>query len=638
MATAPFDQVRSRQSADGTERFQLIERVAAVGEAEFWRAVDGRNGRSLAVRVVPSKRSDIPRRLAALQRERVLTERIGHQGLLRGEVPVIEGGRIVQAVEPEPAGRLDGSAREQPLAMLKSVIALADTLARAHALGCWHGALTAEVCLRDAGGRVLLVGFSGDGAAAAEFESGRDSDTAAFATIAIDLLEGAGGVTPRARALLSSVSDLMRRRAALPALSALADQLRESLEDTFTWPAKQASPVPAASAEKIANKADDPSHELTQPIDTLALRSAVSQAQVSAGHRPALSNENSRRLDLDATQTLDAADIGVVREWPAPPAGKAAASPAPRVVATALRRAESAVALSTDVEPQKRNQPESVPPVVRRDTPAVRRFPLPVATAFAVLVAIVLWRWFGSGASAPSPDAALAPTLSSPAPAISEPRRRADPIAAAVSAPVTAAPVKTTALQSVRTTEAPRLPAAAAAPVVSARARQLIDEGQRALQDFDAPRAQLAFAAAASAAPGAREALNGRDRAARLMRVAAVAKDARDAARLGDMVRAVQGFSQALAGDPKNSDLRDALRRAQRGMGGDAHAALLAEGYTALGAGRLETARAAFERAVALKPTDARTQRGLAQAQTAIEIRDSAAQRRDRARTASIDP
>jgi tetratricopeptide (TPR) repeat protein len=114
-------------------------------------------------------------------------------------------------------------------------------------------------------------------------------------------------------------------------------------------------------------------------------------------------------------------------------------------------------------------------------------------------------------------------------------------------------------------------------------------------------------------------------------------RDAREAAARGDHGRAVQGYSQALANDPRNRGLADALATARRNLGRDATSTLLAEGHAALGAGRFEQARAAFEKALAADPLAPGAKRAAEQAATAILLRDEAEARRGNPTVAGRD-
>lgn len=75
--------------------------------------------------------------------------------------------------------------------------------------------------------------------------------------------------------------------------------------------------------------------------------------------------------------------------------------------------------------------------------------------------------------------------------------------------------------------------------------------------------------------------------------------------------RAAQDYTQALAVDPGNDRARTGLARANAAVSDDSYARAAGEGFAALGAGRLDEARAAFERARALRPNGAEAAEGL---------------------------
>ena len=170
--------------------------------------------------------------------------------------------------------------------------------------------------------------------------------------------------------------------------------------------------------------------------------------------------------------------------------------------------------------------------------------------------------------------------------------------------------------------------AATAAQAARSRVANLVAGGNRALNALEPEMAREAFASALTLAPNDRAALEGRQRARRLAGVAALMRDARDAASRGDHARAVQGYAQALRADPRNRGLGEALAVARRSLARDAVGSVLAEGYAALGAGRLEAARSAFARALALDPAAAGAREGAEQAATAIMLRDQPSARR----------
>lgn len=166
------------------------------------------------------------------------------------------------------------------------------------------------------------------------------------------------------------------------------------------------------------------------------------------------------------------------------------------------------------------------------------------------------------------------------------------------------------------------------AQTARSRVAPLVAGGNRALTALEPEMAREAFAAALALAPNDPAALEGSQRARRLAGVAALMRDAREAAARGDHARAVQGYAQALRADPRNRGLGEALAVARRSLARDAVGSVLAEGHAALGAGRLEAARDAFARALALDASAPGARLGAEQAATAIALRDQSSARR----------
>jgi tetratricopeptide (TPR) repeat protein len=169
---------------------------------------------------------------------------------------------------------------------------------------------------------------------------------------------------------------------------------------------------------------------------------------------------------------------------------------------------------------------------------------------------------------------------------------------------------------------------------VRSRVATLVAGGNRALNTLEPGAASGAFAAALALSPDDAAAREGSQRARRLEGVAALLRDAREATARGDHARAVQGYAQALANDPRNRGLTEALATARRSLGRDATGALLADGHAALGKGHFEEAQAAFEQALAADPQAPGARQAAEQASRAILLRDQAEARR----VAATDP
>jgi tetratricopeptide (TPR) repeat protein len=91
--------------------------------------------------------------------------------------------------------------------------------------------------------------------------------------------------------------------------------------------------------------------------------------------------------------------------------------------------------------------------------------------------------------------------------------------------------------------------------------------------------------------------------------------------------RAAQDYTQALALDPANAQARAGLAQANAAVSDDSYAKAAGEGFAALGAGRLDEARAAFERARALRPNGAEAAEGLRRVAAARGAHGTAAKR-----------
>jgi tetratricopeptide (TPR) repeat protein len=99
---------------------------------------------------------------------------------------------------------------------------------------------------------------------------------------------------------------------------------------------------------------------------------------------------------------------------------------------------------------------------------------------------------------------------------------------------------------------------------------------------------------------------------------------ARRAQRKGDYPHAVSGYSRVLALDPENQAARAGLAEANAALTDEEYATAAGEGFAALGAGHLAAARAAFERAHALRPDGAAAAEGLRRVDAESHLRVAA--------------
>lgn len=313
MAIATFDRDAARSGAGSEPRFKLVEELFRTGDAVFWRAEDRRSHRSVTVRIIDVGREDSTRRLGDLHRERTLADRLGHPEVLRTDVPLIEADRIFQLVDPQPVSSMDSMRDVARLPLLMLLVAAARVLAEAHARGVFHGAFTRSSCLRAADGRLILQGFTGDAPAAAAVRDGMAADHHAFLVLADELLQASGGPPPRLRRYFQRELAPGAARPAPNALANLADELRESLEDTFPWPAATPTAATSAKAGLALAPSAGPTAGVTPPVAAAAHPVATPSASSSRSNTPpravATASVNSSQRAL---QTVPAAT-------PAPP-------------------------------------------------------------------------------------------------------------------------------------------------------------------------------------------------------------------------------------------------------------------------------------------------------------------------------
>ena len=718
MAIATIERDAARGSGTSEPRFKLLQELCRTGDQQYWRGTDQRNGKPCVVRVIDAAREDSSRRLGELHRERLLAERIAHAAVLRPEVPLIEGERIFQLLQPEPARGVETVLEEGRLATLNLLAVVAAALAEAHARGAFHGALSRDSLLRSAEGRVLLQGFTGDAANAAAVRDGAAADHDAFMRLAQELLASTGGPPPRLRRYFTRELAPGAPRPASGAMASLADELRDSLEDTFPWPAHGSvavDDVDTARLRALPERLGGVAVHAGRPSDTAAVPRGAPAARLASVPPKPKANSAAMpfaKLAADvvaqplpattpsagASAALDRKDAGAEVETAlavanAPPLvvpesrvgrARAARSPGPATVTPPLAELPQAKAEGAVADPprgswrpwlagavlvaivvagwqygQRRHKVVAPAPATNAMQPAAvagqspaaanraasdaaggdadataavppadpqARKPAVTADALDRMAAATATSAAAAKSRAPEARAAAADAAST------TPTRDAGKPAPAVDAPRdTAAARRTAAVPApalTREASAERAAELAAAQATRSRVANLVAGGSRALNALEPQIAADAFAQALALAPGDPAAAEGGRRARRLLGAAALVRDAREAAARGDHARAVQGYAQALANDPRNRGLAEALTASRRSLSRDGAGTVLAAGHEALGAGRLEEARDAFERAMQLDPRDAGARRAAEQASTAILLRDAASERR----------
>ena len=138
-----------------------------------------------------------------------------------------------------------------------------------------------------------------------------------------------------------------------------------------------------------------------------------------------------------------------------------------------------------------------------------------------------------------------------------------------------------------------------------------IAAGQKALAAGQQEIANHAFDMARRIDPNDRRIAEGERHTRSLNGVLPLLADAQNAESARDFSRAVQDYSQALSMDPGNEKARTGLARANTALGDDNYAKAVGSGYAALGAGRLDDARAAFTKARSMRPNGSEAADGL---------------------------
>ena len=614
MAIATFDRDAARSGAGSEPRFKLVEELFRTGDAVFWRAEDRRSQRRATVRVIDVGREDGTRRLGDLHRERTLADRLGHPEVLRTDVPLIEGERIYQLVEPEPVSSLDSMGNVGRLSLLTLLVGAARVLADAHARGVFHGAFTRASCLRTVDGRLIVQGFTGDAPAAAVVRDGIAADHHAFLLFADEMLRGSGGPPPRLRRYFHRELAPGAARPAPNALASLADELRESLEDTFPWPASEVpttSAVPQVAQGLLEVRKGAPRAQLAHETSIVTPPAALARpgtAPVPAAGRPAvlasspLPSRSAPKVEPQAApKAAPAPGASPKRALQAvsPPAATAAPTSSGAGVHTAAKAAAARPgAASQPVAPTLPDTPVPAPaatasvprastdvwypPVspqaaspTQVDAPTARRSLRPwIALAVLIAVLAAVWQFGGkrgadAGTRATAPEAPVegdqdaspgngGPTTTAEGEAASSLKPASSAISAGADAPAVAtngAPTPPVSRTEAVGVDAPAAMVPRPSALPAAAPRTATSDALRAT----AARAAAPERRAPLAAGGAAE-----DAQARRSRVATLVAGGVRALNALEPGAAAEAFAAALAIAPDDAAARDGSQRARR--------------------------------------------------------------------------
>jgi tetratricopeptide (TPR) repeat protein len=587
-------------------RYILHERLGSGGQGEVWRAHDSQRGFDVALKIQHPAAARSAAAWAVLTHEYESVSRLDHPGILRLYPPEREGAELLLPMELARGGDLRRLRGAGYLAIVPVIMEVAQALEHAHERGVIHRDLKPGNVLFDGHGRVKLADF---GASAR--------------------LDGEGSpLLPRALSPFTASPQQLRGEPPLPSddvygLGALAYELLSRYPPhypNFDAQRVQREPVPPLV----------PAEPLPRQLAELIRR----MLDKDASGRPASMREVIDELDasLNDTLTFDFETAEPPRE--AAPVKPTTPAPLPQVSARAAPVRAPGVPLAPGVI-----DGESLWAELRQATvaPAERLEPMRSAAPRVLLLiaglaaaAVGAFLWLPHFTTLP----VLTPGTHAPAgtPAAAFETARADftrrlaaleTRGAGIWGGADFANAKTRAAEAVgaydagsvalaqqRLEEGARLLDAVEGAASAALAAQL-SAGERALGAGQQELALQAYDLAGRIAPQDARVALGQSRARRLAGVLPLIADAQNAEAEGQYARAAQDYTRALTLDPRNVQARTGLARASAATSDDAYARAAGEGFAALGAGRLDEARAAFTRARSLRPGGAEAAEGL---------------------------
>jgi hypothetical protein len=612
-------------------RYVLRERLGVGGQGEVWRAFDPQSGADIALKILHPSPGRSAAAWVALVHEYESASRLDHPGILKVFAPEREGTTFLLPMELATGGDLKRLRGAGYLTIVPVLIEVARALEHAHKRGVIHRDLKPGNVLLDERGRVKLADFgvSGD-----SLDPGTDSMVRGLSPFTASP-EQLRGEPP------TSGDDIY-------GLGALAYELLSRYPPHY----------PQFDAKRVQEEPVPPLVPAQQIPPQLA-NLVGAMLEKDPKRRPASMRDVIDELDASLNDTLtfdfdEEAPAGAANETvppqeriALPPMSPHAAPPlvpVPPLTPTPMTGNVDGAGIWEEVReaPLPRPRPEPM----RSGLP---RALFVVAGLAAVVAAALLWmpRWLPGGApagtgTAQAPPPSAAATLQSSALA----QLKADHIlleqritalearGASIWAGEDFTAAKSRAAQAEGAHDAGGV---ASAQTQMVEANQLLDNveraapaalaselaaGERALADHERTLALQAYDLAVRIAPQDQRALAGQARAREL--AATTAAPAGPGASTG---------TKAAASAQKGAA---APAPAVEGFGDDRYAKAAGEGFAALGAGRLEEARAAFERARALRPNGAEAADGLRRVDAAMRGRGFGT-RRTRAEDAEAD-
>ena len=576
-------------------RYILRDKLGAGGQGEVWRASDLQTGNDIALKILqpPSGRSAAA--WVSLIHEHEVSQRLDHPGILKVFAPERDGASFLLPMELAPGGDLRRLRGANYLTVIPVLLEIAKALEHAHERGIIHRDLKPGNVLFDAHGRVKLADFG---------VAGRASDTGSMR-----------GLSP-----FTASPEQLRGEAPMPGddiygLGALAYELLSRNPPHyphFDAERMQREPVPplvptqqippqlaalvSAMLEKDPRKRPanlrDVADELDAALnDTLTFDFETEEQPFVA---PESANRTTPPIDQPALLPafVPAAPVSVA--GPPPPAPE-------QVPETPQRGAVDGAAIWEQV----REAPIRQAPPFQPMRSGVPRALVLVSGVAALAAAAYLWLGHANlerGAAAAPAAAAADPDQQLQAKLAADHAQLAQRIVALQGRGADSWGGTAFANAKDRAALVPPSGDAAGAQQAEraiAEAGQLLDVVEEA-----APTALNAELAAGERAVGAGQATQALEHYDLAVRIAP-----QDARALAGQARARALTAGAAAAAPAAA--ASAAPPGSPAFGTDAYAKAAGEGFAALGAGRLNEARAAFERARALRPDGSEALDGL---------------------------
>jgi hypothetical protein len=566
------------QLAAGTElagRFRLQRLLGRGGSAEVWAATDHTTGREIALRILSAPDENAAAVLrATVRRDAERLRGLVHPGILRPLEVVADGHRVCVVLELADRGNLGSLRGAGYQAIVNAIRDVADALQYVHAQGLTHGDLKAGNVLRDAQGRWRLTDFRG------------------------------GDVSPAHRAVSLSTVSPQQLDGAPPTVADDIYSLGAVLHDLL---AGHPPLHPGITAARIRNEAP-----ARLGVDGQGQDLPVALSQLVAAM-------------LEKSPGLRPGSLGAVRALLAE-------------IATGTTRPPTAPVVADSGVSELR--------YTRAAATGRGRQPLLVVSGMAVLLAAILAVvfWLPAVVSERGPLVAPRPAVppKAPAPDVpTSPDARAaadDALALRLRAEDAAKGAAAERWGGADWLEARRLAdqgdrqyrerdfeaATASFMQATGRFRQLAEgapaalaaalaEGQEAFDRADGPAATVAFERALLISPGDAAAKRGLARSQTLDEVLRGMAEASAQEAGGDLAAARAGYAGVLNLDPDWAPAREAVARLDAARAASDFERSMAQGLAALAAGRTADARAALDRALALRPGDAGARAALEQ-------------------------